>query len=58
MSNGDQILRGYAILTGRVTYRKGLWCKRGVLMHKLDSVLTYFTGLQSGQKSKIGVHAP
>ena len=41
-------------LTGDVTYRDGLWCRREVLMHKIEAVLTYFTGLQGGQEKKIG----
>lgn len=41
-------------VTGEVSYRDGLWCRREVLMHKLDSVLTYFTGLQGGQERQIG----
>jgi hypothetical protein len=35
-------------MSGEVNYRPGLWCKREILMQKLDSVLTYFSGLQSG----------
>jgi hypothetical protein len=41
-------------LTGQVHYREGLWCRREVLLHKIDSVLTYFTGLQGGQDRQIG----
>jgi len=40
--------------TGAVSYRDGLWCQRTVLMHKLDSALTYFSGLQSGTDKTIG----
>lgn len=41
-------------LTEEVHYRDGLWCRREVLLHKIDSVLTYFTGLQGGQERQIG----
>ena len=41
-------------MTGRVTYRDGLWCERAILMQKLASVLVYFTGLQGGQEKHIG----
>ena len=45
-------------VTGLVTYREGLWCRREVLVHKIDAVLTYFTGLQGGQEKKIGFRPP
>ena len=41
-------------VTGEVNYRRGLWCRREVLMHKIDSVLAYFTGLQGGQDRQVG----
>lgn len=43
-------------LTGEVEYRDGLWCRRETLMHKIDAVLEYFTGLQGGQERQIGFH--
>jgi len=45
-------------LTGEVKYREGLWCKRDLLMQKLDAVLGYFTGLQTGQNRQIGFRSP
>ena len=45
-------------LTGEVSYRDGLWCRREVLMHKIDSVLTYFTGLRHGEERQIGFRRP
>jgi len=45
-------------LTKQVSYREGLWCRREVLIHKIDSVLVYFTGLQSGKKKNIGFRPP
>lgn len=45
-------------LTGKVTYRDGLWCERSVLMQKVDSLLLYFSGLQSGDEKRIGFHVP
>lgn len=45
-------------LTGEVSYRDGLWCRREVLMYKIDSVLTYFTGLQDGKERQIGFRRP
>ncbi len=44
----------YNYLSHETTYRKGLWCERSILMHKLMAVLTYFTGLQSDQDKRIG----
>lgn len=44
--------------TEDVTYRDGLWCRREVLIHKVEAVLTYFTGIQTGQDRKIGFGAP
>lgn len=41
-------------LTSGTTYRDGLWCERAVLMQKIDSILTYFTGLQGKQDKQIG----
>lgn len=41
-------------LTDEVTYRDGLWCQRAVLMQKIDSLLFYFSGLQSGESRRIG----
>ncbi len=41
-------------LTDEVHYREGLWCRREVLMHKIDSILMYFTGVQAGQDRRIG----
>src|SRR5687767_9654830 len=35
-------------VTGDINYRQGLWCRRETLMHKIDSVLGYFTRLQNG----------
>ena len=35
--------------TGEVRYRQGLWCKRELLMHKIDSLLIYLKALQGGQ---------
>src|ERR1051326_6337492 len=55
----EQIVKsvsGGNYLTGEVTYALGLWCERSILIHKLNSVLTYFTGLQSGGEKKIGFH--
>ena len=43
-------------ITGEVTYRDGLWCERTVLLQRIDSVLLYFQGLQSGQEKRIGFH--
>ena len=40
--------------TGTINYREGLWCQRAVLIHKLDSVLRYFTGLDCGKGKAIG----
>lgn len=45
-------------ISGKVSYRDGLWCKRAILMHKVDSVLAYFSGLQSGEERKIGFRPP
>ena len=45
-------------VTGEVHYREGLWCRRHVLMQKIDALLFYFTGLQSGQDRKIGFQPP
>jgi hypothetical protein len=44
-------------LTEDVKYQDGLWCRREVLMHKIEATLTYFTGLQGGQEKKIGFSA-
>lgn len=54
---GDQVTKsisGGNYLTGAVHYRDGLWCKRTRLMHKIDSLLTYFTGLDAGDHKRIG----
>ncbi|MDA2933297.1 hypothetical protein MYX82_03030 [Acidobacteria bacterium AH-259-D05] len=54
---GDALKKSIASIntrTGRTTYRSGLWCERSVLMHKLDSVLQYFTGLNNGKDKGIG----
>lgn len=48
---------GYDPDTGGKTYREGLWCERSVLMQRINSVLTYFTGLQTGQETRIGFEA-
>jgi hypothetical protein len=40
-------------VSGEVNYRPGLWCKRNILMQKLDSILIYFSGLQSGSARDI-----
>ena len=45
-------------VTDEVTYRDGLWCRRENLLHKIDSVLVYFTGLQGGQDRHIGFRQP
>ena len=53
----DSLYRSVAsgnYLTGEVNYRDGLWCRRETLLHKIDSVLGYFTGLQGGQDRQIG----
>ena len=39
-------------------YLPGLWCKKSVLMYKIDSILTYFTGLQAPEDKKIGFIKP
>ena len=41
-------------LSDEVTYREGLWCSRSWLMQKIDSILIYFTGLQSDAQRRIG----
>lgn len=41
-------------LTEDVTYRDGLWCNRSSLMQKIDSILIYFSGLQSDTQRRIG----
>lgn len=41
-------------ITGEVNYRDGLWCRQQVLMHKIDSVPGYFTGLQNDRDRQIG----
>jgi len=43
-------------ITGDVTYREGLWCRRETLLHRIDSVLGYFTGLRNGRDREIGFH--
>ena len=53
----DSLYRSVATsnyVTGNVNYREGLWCRRETLLHKIDSVLAYFTGLQGGQDRHIG----
>lgn len=53
----DQLKRSIAsgnYLTGEVKYRKGQFCERHFLLHKMDALLTYFTGLQGGQDRQIG----
>lgn len=45
-------------ITGEVQYRDGLWCRRETLLHKIDSVLGYFTGLQGGHDRQIGFRHP
>jgi hypothetical protein len=37
-----------------VTYEQELSCERSVLLQRLNAVLMYFTGLQSGDQAKIG----
>ena len=44
----------YNELTGETRYLDGRWCKRSMLLHKIVSILTYFTGLDNGQDKKIG----
>jgi hypothetical protein len=41
-------------VTGDINYCDGLWCRREVLMHKVDAILTYFSGLQGGHEKRIG----
>lgn len=41
-------------LSGEVTYRDGLYCRREVLLAKIDASLRYFTGVQTGQDRQIG----
>lgn len=41
-------------LTHEVHYRQGLWCERSVLIHKISSILVYFTGLNTAPEKKIG----
>ena len=53
----DSLYRSVATsnyLTGDVAYRDGFWCRRETLLHKIDAVLGYFTGIQSGQDRQIG----
>ena len=40
--------------TGGRRLSQGPWCRREVLLHKIDAVLGYFSGLQSGQDQQIG----
>lgn len=44
--------------SGVINYRDGLWCQRAVLIHKLDSVLLYFTGIDFEQDKTIGFEPP
>jgi hypothetical protein len=37
-------------VTGEVNYRKGLWCRREVLMQKVDAILIYLRGPQGPQE--------
>lgn len=41
-------------ITGETTYRDGRWARRETLQHKIDAILTYFTGLQTSQDRTIG----
>jgi hypothetical protein len=41
-------------VTGDVTYSDGLWCKRSLLVMKIDAVIMYFSGLQSDVQNRIG----
>lgn len=41
-------------VTEEVNYREGLWCRREVLLQKIDAGLAYFTGVQGGQDKRIG----
>jgi hypothetical protein len=41
-------------VTGDVTYNEGLWCKRSLLMMKIDAVIAYCSGLQSDVQRRIG----
>lgn len=53
----DELYRSVAssnYVTGDVRYRDGLWCRRETLLHRIDSVLGYFDGLQSGRDRHIG----
>ena len=36
----------------------GLWCERSVLIYKIDTILTYFTGIQAPEDKKIGFIKP
>lgn len=49
-----QIIAWQNLTSGAKSYLEGLWCDREILMYKLDAVLSYFSGLSSGQESKIG----
>ena len=44
----------YNTRSDQTTYREGLWVERSFLMHKLESLLTYFSILNSPEERKIG----
>tara|TARA_B100000315_G_scaffold74487_1_gene68241 strand:- start:325 stop:675 length:351 start_codon:yes stop_codon:yes gene_type:complete len=48
----------YNTLSDETNYREGLWIERSSLMHKLESLLTYFSILNSPEEGKIGFKGP
>ena len=41
-------------MDGEISYRKGLWCERSVLLQKVEAVLTYLQLLLQPPEKKIG----